>query len=671
MLNKPKAKNLAINNSSIKTQLTNNTNTTVKNDNTQKKEKHSKIFSSNNLKLNTKISSKSNNNNKNNDSNSKDNLDQPEIVSLKNDISPADKDNFENFLSEKIQKLENKLKSNLYNQEENSNVIKQITENGWIDELSGQVPSYIFLPSSKVLKYWNIVLYISSFYSMMMIPIEVGFRRKCLFNDSTNNIFDNFNLAFTVIFIFDVALRFFVASYSKKGEIDYSLKNIFNNYVFGSFPLDVCSAIPWEYFDNSYSADQCGISGIDTFGNKFLILIGLVRIIKLKDLENLIEKSTTKHINVIRLAQILFFFYYTTHLFGCILVGNTAIVNPIKALLDGTEAKTLTNFFRVYCYSILAGLILMLNTDLGVSTNGEKVLVFVTNILSMAIIANIFGFVALVIDKMNSVEVQNNKALRDKIDLLNEYLLYENIEGDTRNEINDIIRFTYLRQRLMFYDYNLYSELNPYIKASVRLQLWKVSYFVDDSLFISNNISANFFMHALLAMKASIFNYNETITEEGEQNTDFYLVCSNSKVEVFISGVLMNTLNQGDFFGETAIFTSSKKRTATVISKCIGDYISIPGDDFEMLMMNYCEERNFFCNIAAKYLFLYNKIVNPEQLSNFLTNKDVVFTSILRKNLFIKPSIQKNKLFYERNLHKEDNEYDSNGSNDEEGEDDD
>lgn len=556
------------------------------------------------------------------------------------------------LIQRKIKNLEDKLNKNLYDSEKSVKVFQEYDTNGYIDELNGNIPNFLLLPNDKKLKIWRFILYIATFISIMYSPMQIGYGTICIVNSSFMAVSTNVQIFLCVIFGLDLIIEFFAPNYNNKGELDYNLKNHLKKTLnSSSFVVSIICVLPFTLFLDNYTEENCGKSGIDSLFRKIIMLFTLARFSKLSTLFSMIENSRTNHINSIRLIEILLFFFYCTNLFGFIIIGSTKLIDPISDLLNNPDIRGFNTFFKVYFYTIFVGLTSMLTNDFSVVHYIEKILFVFTNLLSIAILANIFGFVAIVIEKMNSMSIQNNTDLRERIDLINEYLLYEDIPADTREKIVNVIRFTYQRQRMKFYDYQLYNEINSFLLASIKIQLLKVSYFSNDELFNSEFISPEFMMNCLIAMKGCVFNYNENIIEEGENTTDFYLVCSNSKADVYIAGVQINTLIQGDFFGETAMFTSSHKRTATVSSKCVGDFQRIDGQVFRNLLMNHSNERNYFLNIAAKHLSLYEKIISPENFTTFISKKTTVFTSILKKNLYTEAPNQNGKFFYERKLH--------------------
>jgi hypothetical protein len=334
------------------------------------------------------------------------------------------------------------------------------------------------------------------------------------------------------------------------------------------------------------------------------------------------------------------------HAFGCLLVGKSSLILNISSYFAGT--KSFDNFLNVYNYSLLIGVTLLLGTDMPIQNQMEKIFIVFVNVFSLAITANIFGYVALLIDILSYSQV---RAHRERLTLINEYMHYEEVKNTYRLKINSFYNFMYARQRMMFMDNQLYEGLNNTLLAEIKFEMWKNFYFLKDKLFMMDVISPSFFGNALEYMEGKIYFKGDVIFEEGESSTDFYFVCLGSKCNVFCCGVLMNKLSQGDYFGETSIFTSSNKRTATVVSENTGDYLMIPGEMFKKLLMDFSNERNYFLNLAYKFIEFYDQIITPKKFGLFITKRNEVFPYILHKNLFVKPKTKKNYLWYTRKLY--------------------
>ena len=100
-----------------------------------------------------------------------------------------------------------------------------------------------------------------------------------------------------------------------------------------------------------------------------------------------------------------------------------------------------------------------------------------------------------------------------------------------------------------------------------------------------------------------MFLVSERIIQEGENSTDFYMLPSGGRCAVKVHGVMMRVLKEGEFFGETAIFLTSEKRSASVDSLNLSDILYIEGRDFLSLLRNHQEKTEFFKRLAMSNFF--------------------------------------------------------------------
>jgi hypothetical protein len=545
----------------------------------------------------------------------------------------------------KIMLLREKLKVIFYDESAKNEKIAQVMKDGFREVV--EWPWYMVMPTAKWKLIWDIVLNSITFYNLFFLPIDVGLSKQCLMNSSVLNIINVLDLSITILNFVDIIFNILTPFTNKKGNLVFNLKEIFIAYLKSSFIFDLLGSIPWNFlmYSNSNCVDAKDIS------TNFIMFLGLLRVRRIASLNHLIEESNSKYLNIFRLMKLLLAFFYVCHFFGCIVVGVTTKISTLSSQLMN---PCWDSFIFIYSYSLMTGINLMLGTDLNITEPSQQVVVILFNILSLAMTANIFGYVAMILEKINTSKVTNSKNLITKLDLINEYLLYEDVNASLRMEINEFYKFMYIRERMLFEE-NMYQDINPILLSNVKFELWKNAFFVKDTLFVRNIISPFFFSRCLEVMKGRIFKKGDIIIEEGESSIDLYLICTSSVCDVFCSGLLMNSMKEGEFFGETAVFTSSKKRTSTVISKTDGDYLIIPGKAFYTLILDFEEERSLFLNYAMKYLTLYNKILTPQQFGLFISKKDKVFKSVLQKNLYKNPPVQSNVLFYRRNF--DDNEY--------------
>ena len=103
---------------------------------------------------------------------------------------------------------------------------------------------------------------------------------------------------------------------------------------------------------------------------------------------------------------------------------------------------------------------------------------------------------------------------------------------------------------------------------------------------IFKRLSTAYITEIILKLKPVLYMPNECIISEGEIGNAMFFITTGS-VSIFINGVHVNSLKEGDFFGEIAIFLKSQRRTATVKSNSYCDFFKISKKDMQELMLNF------------------------------------------------------------------------------------
>ncbi len=153
----------------------------------------------------------------------------------------------------------------------------------------------------------------------------------------------------------------------------------------------------------------------------------------------------------------------------------------------------------------------------------------------------------------------------------------------------------------LFFQNDMFDGLCDSLVVQSKFQYWKNNYFQFDHFF--RNCQSQFFIDSILVMKAKMVVRNERLIHEGESSTDFYFITDGGSCAVSVHGVRIKILQKGDYFGETAVFMTSEKRTASVDSLILSDLLYIEGGDFVNLLRNHHEEQAKLKSIAMANFF--------------------------------------------------------------------
>jgi cGMP-dependent protein kinase len=95
---------------------------------------------------------------------------------------------------------------------------------------------------------------------------------------------------------------------------------------------------------------------------------------------------------------------------------------------------------------------------------------------------------------------------------------------------------------------------------------------------IFKNLSINKLEIINEKLQTQKFQESQNIIMEGEEGTRFYIVKS-GKVDIFVKGNYLRTLNENEYFGERALFFD-EKRSATATANCSVEVYYLEKDDF-------------------------------------------------------------------------------------------
>ena len=543
-----------------------------------------------------------------------------------------------------------KLEKLYYDHEAKDKKINETIKYGYSEKTKNLVPSYIILPFGLKKIVWDIYISIIIIYQLFIIPFDIGFNKECFLNESSQKSMLSFHLFVYICYMFDVILNFFTALINEKGEYEYGFEQIGIDYIRKMLIFDIATCIPLEIII-SFNRSECFSSSVSI--NKILQFFSFVRFFKLKTLNRLIDKHVNaKMVTYVRLLKVLIFFYYMCHLIGCLITGTSqTLLKKLNVYLaNNPNFSNFEKFSISYAYALFNGIYLILGNDISFETNSEKIIIIIVNVIALITNANVFGYVAMLLS--NGSGNEGDTTLRTKLDHLNDFLNYQEVESELKKKINDYNILMFKRQRDLFYEEELFNDLPDCLKVEAKFQMWKGTYFVMDRLFANNEISSEFFSEAILKMKGKIFGQDERITYEGEQSMDFYLIPKGGKCNVSLHGVVVRELKQGDYFGEIAIWLKSQKRSASVTSLARSDYLVIQGKDFLSLLRNHPKEADIFKNVAKEN---FNRTIYMSRLSlvsRLIMNKNKVIDCFFKKNLYVAintPNVDVKKYIYLKN----------------------
>ena len=121
-------------------------------------------------------------------------------------------------------------------------------------------------------------------------------------------------------------------------------------------------------------------------------------------------------------------------------------------------------------------------------------------------------------------------------------------------------------------------------------------------------VSDNFLKEVALHMRPIVCVPDENVFKENDIGHEMYFIIR-GKLEVIMNEKVLSVLTDGDFFGEIALFTEQKKRTATVKSVFYSDLYRLDRELFEEVLKRYPKIAQHIRKIADERVGLTNEII--------------------------------------------------------------
>eukprot|EP01084_Bolivina_argentea_P280969 480610_1 len=196
------------------------------------------------------------------------------------------------------------------------------------------------------------------------------------------------------------------------------------------------------------------------------------------------------------------------------------------------------------------------------------------------------------------------------------------------------------------YDYGKSSNQNQQYKPLQELKREEI-YALLKSVSVFSHLTTDEIKQLVSCMRYRTYKYGEKIVKQGDEGTEFYLICR-GHVKVLINDVhnqnvykqiQVATLKTGDTFGETSLITN-KPRNATI--KCIQD-----------TKVLYCDKYTFLC-VTNKNK---NKIGSQQNIALIQNNNNINNGIIVDNNIEGKEEEKNNNIAADPQLLSRLNEY--------------
>uniref|UniRef100_H3B1M5 Cyclic nucleotide-binding domain-containing protein n=1 Tax=Latimeria chalumnae TaxID=7897 RepID=H3B1M5_LATCH len=468
----------------------------------------------------------------------------------------------------------------------------------------------IIHPFSTFRNYYISFMLIVTFLNLVIIPIGISFLK-------TQEILEHgwviFNLISDTLYLIDIAFNFRTGIVTDDSEVVImDPKQIRNLYLKSWFVPDLIAAIPADYFAVIYrvlyankfghDGEEVGYAASRLFRiillARVLSLLRLLRFSRLMRLVNEWEQVLDLDVEITQLFSQIFSLFLTIlllcHWNGCIQFLIPALQSfPVDSWV---VKENLTNAWWVeqYSFSVFRALSHMLCIGYGADnlpSDTLEIWAVIISVLSGAMMYTIMlANVAALITNANPAV----KAYRDKLNQVQDYMMYRNLPRALRNRIYDYYHIRYKGK--WFDETSLLQELSDSLKEEVLSHLCSK---LVRSVPLFCDRDPNFVRAVIVNLHYTVFQEGDIIIQEGAFGDKMFFI---EKGSVLVqTGSYQKQLSDGDFFGEICLVVKCY-RTATVRALTICHLFSLSVRNFEEVLQMFPEVQEDILETASDRL---------------------------------------------------------------------
>ncbi len=391
---------------------------------------------------------------------------------------------------------------------------------------------------------WDLVISLCATVFAIYVPLQVVLKIP--------ESFDYFFLYWliTIIFIADIAVNYFSDSSDPHSSIQ-SKQHKFH-YLKTWFIVDLLAAIPFEVL----------------FVNPVFGLIRLVKFIKVGIYIHEIRQRILKLQDYSLLIFFAFWVLIISHWLAC---GWIALWK-FSANIENAEKYVASIFWVIETLTTVG------YGEIVPFSMAQQIYAIFVMLFGVAMYGFIIGNVASILSKRNPARAQyfNN------LEQLRVFVNYRRIPLNLQKRIMDYYLYIW-RKKLGFDESVFLSGLPQGLQSEVSIFLKRE---ILEKIPLFRGVSNSFLIEVSSHMRPQVCIPGETIFEEGDTGNEMFFVIRGN-LHVYNGDKKISTLKDGDFFGEIALFTENKKRTASVLSNTYCDL--------------YCLDREHFLEVLEKY----------------------------------------------------------------------
>jgi CRP-like cAMP-binding protein len=458
---------------------------------------------------------------------------------------------------------------------------------------------YIIMPNKRGRAVWDMCIAVFVLYLSFKLPLSLAFP----VDEFSDDGFLAVDIFLDVFFWMDIISNFFTGYYHN-GKIELDHRMIAHHYLHGWFTLDLIASFPFEYMLGSESKSQ----------RKALKISKILKLSKLLRIGRLIKYMRAyfkwRHLITLVMAVTL-----VSHWLTCVwFMAEIDHDDTRWSLLE----SGVSNLGSVYL-EVFNDVMLQMSGSSAIRPSDANTLSDAVSLVS--ILVTIMGFVLQVfaIAVVTSVMMMfqgPRERFRQKMALINEEMIELNLSNELQTSIKQYYDYLWLNKKSSVYDRTesllFDQDLSSSLKKKVSKELTH-GYYPIALIPAFSMCSDDVLMELLLRMKTHVFMPGDSIVTQGEVGKEMFIILK-GECEVTIEGVegVDITMTAGDFFGEIALVTESK-RTASISASTSVEVSVLTKDEVDDVILLYPEYGHILEKLAKDRLDNDKQVHNREQ----------------------------------------------------------
>jgi hypothetical protein len=406
---------------------------------------------------------------------------------------------------------------------------------------------------------WHLVITLAATLAAITIPLHLVFDR------TGSEIFGR-QIFFTLLFVADLVYQQFSLRHSEEDAFPH-LRHVPAKSRGFWLAVDLLSALPF------------GLFGFSPFWSGLRCL----KLLRVAQTMHRWRQRVLKYSDLLKLAFFAFWLLLISHWLACGWLGLTA---------DRISGDPLTRYLSALHWVIEA------LTSVGFGemvpvTNGQRLYSIVIMLTGVGVYGYVIGSMAGILAKRDPAKNQ----YFNHLDQLSAFVQYRDIPPALQKRIRDYFAYIW-KKRLGFDETTFLSGLPRGLASEISLHLKQE---ILDRIPLFKNLESDFIEEVALNLKPDVYTPGEYVFKEGRPARRMYLVIKGTLEVVRKDGTVINVLQEGNFFGEIALFTD-QPRTASVRAVTYCDLYILEKDVFLYLLEQFPEIGTHMKKIARKRL---------------------------------------------------------------------